>query len=97
MRVVASLPCYSDENVDQQRGSGVFQRSIAGLRLLNDAGYGQLGSDLQLDLVYNPNGAFLAPPQANLQVGKESCLLMLVEQYKRVLGGLLQPGMHFVI
>ena len=69
VRVVASLPCYTGENVDQQRGSGVFRRSILGLQLLNAAGYGQPGSPLQLDLVYNPNGTFLAPPQAQLQVG----------------------------
>lgn len=66
VRIVASLPCYSSENVDQQRGSGVFSRSIAGLLALNDAGYGK--SDKHpLDLVYNPGGAFLPPPQATLQ------------------------------
>ena len=78
MRVVASLPCYSNENVDQQRGFGVFQRSIAGLRLLNAAGYGQPSSGLQLDLVYNPNGAFLAPPQAKLQVSWEAYPLLVL-------------------
>lgn len=57
VRVVASLPCYSESNVDAQRGRGVFDRSIAGLRLLNAAGYGVEGSGLQLDLVYNPGGA----------------------------------------
>lgn len=67
VRVVASLPCYSSENVDQQRGMGVFQRSIRGLQLLNAVGYGQPGSGLHLDLVYNPNGVFLAPPQSKLQ------------------------------
>ena len=67
VRVVASLPCYSSKNVNEQRGGGVFDRSIKGLRMLNAAGYGQPGSPLQLDLVYNPNGAFLAPPQADLQ------------------------------
>ncbi|KAK9794624.1 hypothetical protein WJX73_000891 [Symbiochloris irregularis] len=67
VRVVASLPCYSTTNVDEQRGSGVFQRSITGLQLLNAVGYGQPGSGLHLDLVYNPNGAFLAPPQDALQ------------------------------
>ena len=65
---MASLPCYTGENVDDQRGSGVFRRSILALQLLNAAGYGQPGSRLQLDLVYNPNGTFLAPPQAQLQV-----------------------------
>lgn len=76
VRVVASLPCYSSENVDQQRGMGVFQRSIRGLQLLNAVGYGQPGSGLHLDLVYNPNGVFLAPPQSKLQVllhGTRTC------------------------
>jgi len=67
VRVVASLPCYSRDNVDTQRGSGVFARSIEGLRKLNSYGYGVEGSDLGLDLVYNPLGAFLPPPQAALQ------------------------------
>jgi len=62
-RVVASLPCYSRENVDKQRGNKVFQRSIAGLQRLNGVGYGVEGSGLKLDLVYNPGGAFLPPPQ----------------------------------
>ena len=69
VRIVASLPCYSEQNVDQQRGSGVFQRSIQGLQMLNEAGYGQPGTGLHLDLVYNPNGIFLAPQQNTLEVG----------------------------
>jgi radical SAM/Cys-rich protein len=64
--IVASLPCYSQENVDTQRGSGVFERSVAALLALNEAGYG-VDEKLQLDLVYNPLGAFLPPPQASLQ------------------------------
>ncbi|KAK9866822.1 hypothetical protein WJX84_007664 [Apatococcus fuscideae] len=67
VRIVASLPCYTIENVDEQRGRGVFERSIQGLKMLNAAGYGKEGSGLILDLVYNPNGIFLAPPQAKLQ------------------------------
>lgn len=67
VRIVASLPCYSQENVDQQRGGGVFERSIAALLALNDAGYGT-SKDLKLDLVYNPLGAFLPPDQAKLEV-----------------------------
>eukprot|EP00891_Asterochloris_glomerata_P004575 jgi/Astpho2/4575/e_gw1.00067.422.1_t len=67
VRIVASLPCYSEQNVDQQRGSGVFQRSIRGLQMLNEAGYGQPGTGLHLDLVYNPNGIFLAPQQNTLE------------------------------
>jgi radical SAM/Cys-rich protein len=67
VRVVASLPCYSAENVDTQRGSGVFGKSIEALKMLNGIGYGRPGSGLLLDLVYNPVGAFLPPPQAKLE------------------------------
>jgi len=67
VRVVASLPCYSQRNVDQQRGAGVFERSIEGLRRLNAAGYGVPGTGLHLDLVYNPGGPFLAPSQGELE------------------------------
>ncbi|KAG5175329.1 hypothetical protein JKP88DRAFT_271011 [Tribonema minus] len=67
VRVVASLPCYSPKNVNTQRGSGVFDRSILGLRQLNALGYGVEGSGLSLDLVYNPLGAFLPPPQEALE------------------------------
>ena len=67
VRVVASLPCYTGETVDKQRGGGVFGRSIEGLRRLNAAGFGRPGSGLGLDLVYNPAGAFLAPEQAKLE------------------------------
>jgi len=67
VHIIASLPCYSAENVDQQRGNGVFERSIAALLALNDAGY-SAQSDLKLDLVYNPLGAFLPPPQEKLEV-----------------------------
>ncbi|XP_071955817.1 uncharacterized protein [Antedon mediterranea] len=66
--VIASLPCYSAKNVNLQRGAGVFNKSIQGLLLLNSLGYGKPGSPLQLHLVYNPLGAFLAPPQADLEV-----------------------------
>jgi radical SAM/Cys-rich protein len=67
VRVVASLPCYSQSNVDGQRGAGVFDRSVAGLRALNAVGYGVEGSGLALDLVYNPGGAFLAPSREKLE------------------------------
>ena len=67
VHVVASLPCYSEANVDKQRGRGVFERSITGLQMLNAAGFGAEGTGLMLDLVYNPGGAFLAPPQAALE------------------------------
>jgi radical SAM/Cys-rich protein len=67
VEVVASLPCYSVANVDRQRGEGVFDRSIAGLRALNALGYGRAGSGLVLNLVYNPQGASLPPPQGPLE------------------------------
>ncbi|MDQ3161191.1 MAG: arsenosugar biosynthesis radical SAM protein ArsS [Pseudomonadota bacterium] len=65
--VVASLPCYTPENVNKQRGKGVFGQSIEALQQLNALGYGQLGSGLELDLVYNPIGARLPPSQAGLE------------------------------
>ena len=64
VEIVASLPCYSEKNVDQQRGGGVFDKSIRALRLLNERGY---GADRTLSLVYNPGGAFLPPDQAGLE------------------------------
>ena len=67
VEVVASMPCYSIANVDRQRGEGVFDRSIAGLQQLNALGYGGPGSALVLNLVYNPQGASLPPPQAALE------------------------------
>ena len=67
VEVVASLPCYSLERVDKQRGDGVFDKSIAALRLLNTLGYGQPGTGLVLNLVYNPQGASLPPDQGELQ------------------------------
>ncbi len=67
VELVCSLPCYTAENVDRQRGVGVFQQSIDALRILNQHGYGQPGSPLVLDLVYNPGGAFLPPAQAELE------------------------------
>ena len=67
VEIVASLPCYSQENVDQQRGKGVFDRSIAALKQLNALGYGVEGSGLLLNLVYNPLGAKLPPSQAELE------------------------------
>ena len=67
VEVLASLPCYLEDNVDTQRGSGVYQRSIAGLKQLNDLGYGQPGSGLELHLIYNPGGASLPPEQTGLE------------------------------
>lgn len=67
VEVTASLPCYSPSNVDRQRGDGVFERSIAGLRALNALGYGHEGSPLTLNLVYNPQGPVLPPAQGPLE------------------------------
>ena len=67
VEVVASLPCYSQKNVDEQRGKGVFNKSITGLQQLNSLGYGKENSGLILNLMYNPTGAFLPPAQATLQ------------------------------
>ncbi len=66
VHLVASLPCYLDDNVDNQRGNGVYKRSIAALRRLNSLGYG-LQQELPLNLVYNPGGAFLPPDQMTLE------------------------------
>jgi radical SAM/Cys-rich protein len=73
--IVASLPCYTEELVDRQRGKGVYESSIQGIRTLNALGYGQAASALTLDLVYNPQGPSLPPPQAALEA-----------DYKRILG-----------
>lgn len=67
VNVVASLPCYLEANVDAQRGKRVFQRSIQALRRLNDLGYGGGAPRLSLDLVYNPQGPQLPPPQPSLE------------------------------
>jgi radical SAM/Cys-rich protein len=73
--VVASLPCYTLDNVDKQRGRGTFDGSIAALQLLNSLGYGRPDSPLRLDLVYNPLGPSLPPEQPQLE-----------RDYKRQLG-----------
>ena len=75
VEIVASMPCYQEDNVDRQRGKGVFDASIRGLQRLNGLGYGRDGSGLVLNLVYNPQGPSLPPPQAALEA-----------DYKRVLG-----------
>jgi radical SAM/Cys-rich protein len=66
IKIVASMPCYEPANVNAQRGDGVFDASIRGLQTLNALGYGHR-PELELDLVYNPNGAFLPPDQAELE------------------------------
>jgi radical SAM/Cys-rich protein len=73
--IVASLPCYTMELVDRQRGKGVYEKSMDALRLLNSLGYGAAGSGLEIDLVYNPQGASLPPPQAKLE-----------SDYRKILG-----------
>ena len=75
VEVTASLPCYTEELVDRQRGKGVYDKSIRALRRLNALGYGVPGSALELNLVYNPQGASLPPAQQALE-----------RDYKRVLG-----------
>jgi radical SAM/Cys-rich protein len=67
VEVIASLPCYSVENVDRQRGEGVFDKSITALQRLNALGYGQAGGELPLNLVYNPQGPSLPPDQHRLE------------------------------
>jgi radical SAM/Cys-rich protein len=67
VEIVASLPCYLEENVDRQRGRGVHRGSVEALLRLNHLGYGQPGSSLVLDLVYNPLGPELPPGQAELE------------------------------
>src|SRR5207244_1158066 len=67
IEITASLSCYTPENVDKQRGHGVFEKSVPALQLLNGLGYGLPGSPLLLNLVYNPLGAFLPPPQDRLE------------------------------
>jgi len=72
--IVASLPCYLEDNVNRQRGDGVFQSSIRVLRKLNGLGYGKPGTGLTLDLVYNPQGPHLPPAQAKLELDYKKAL-----------------------
>jgi radical SAM/Cys-rich protein len=67
VEIVSSLPYFLEEQTDNQRGHGVFSKSIDALRRLNSVGYGQEGSGLILNLVYNPVGAFLPPAQASIE------------------------------
>ncbi len=84
--VVASLPCYLKDNVDRQRGDGTFETSLQALRLLNSLGYGQPGSGLVLDLVFNPQGPVLPPSQEALE---QDYKRHLAEQYGIVFNHLL--------
>ena len=67
VEIIASLPCYQEDNVDRQRGRGVYQASIRALKLLNNTGYGSGNSGLELNLVYNPLGPVLPPSQSELE------------------------------
>jgi radical SAM/Cys-rich protein len=67
VQIIASLPCYLESNCDAQRGDGVFQKSIQAIKILNELGYAQDNSLLQLNLVYNPVGTGLPPSQAKLE------------------------------
>ncbi len=72
--VVASLPCYESDNVDKQRGRGVFQSSIKALQKLNTLGYGVENSNLKLSLVFNPQGTTLPPSQSELETAYRKIL-----------------------
>lgn len=67
VELICSLPCYTEKNVDDIRGKGTYKKSIKALKLLNNLGYGQEGSNLLLNLVYNPGGAGLPPSQKKLE------------------------------
>lgn len=67
VEICASLPCYLEDNVDKQRGKGVFAKSISALKKLNNLGYGQQNGKLQLNLVFNPQGTALPPDQLELE------------------------------
>jgi radical SAM/Cys-rich protein len=85
VHLICSLPCYTRQNVDRQRGSGVFDKSMEALKLLNLSGYGKLDR-LELDLVYNPGGAFLPGEQSALEKDYKKTLL---EQFGVVFNRLL--------
>jgi len=74
VEIVASLPCYLEENVDGQRGDGVFEKSITALKHLNQLGYGQPDTGLVLNLMYNPLGPSLPPPQQQLEADYREAL-----------------------
>ena len=83
--IFASLPCYEKDNVDKQRGIGVFERSILGLKQLNKLGYGKQNGDLIINLVFNPQGAQLPPSQSKLE---EDYRKILYEKYNIVFNNL---------
>jgi radical SAM/Cys-rich protein len=75
VEVVSSLPFYSKDRTDRQRGNGVFDNSITALQMLNSAGYGRIGTGLVLNLVYNPAGAFLPPNQTTIEKEFKAALM----------------------
>jgi radical SAM/Cys-rich protein len=86
VEIIASLPCYQEANVDQQRGKGVFDRSISALQTLNRLGYGKTGTGLNLHLVYNPQGVSLPPPQGELEQDyKEELMSRYGIQFNRLM------------
>lgn len=84
VEIIASLPCYLEDNVDRQRGKGVFDASIRALHRLNALGYAQEGSGLTLSLVYNPQGPALPPPQAGLEAAYREHLEPLGIRFTRL-------------
>jgi radical SAM/Cys-rich protein len=87
VQLVASMPCYLEENVRAQRGPGTYEKSVAAIRILNGLGYGS-DPELPLNLVYNPGGPFLPPPQSALE-----------EDYRRELGqrfGIVFSHLHTI-
>ncbi len=83
--VTASLPCYEENNVDFQRGFGVFEKSIKAIKILNNLGYGKKGNGLQLNLVYNPISPILPPSQEKLEKDYKK---ILFEKYNIVFNSL---------
>ncbi|MSR30579.1 MAG: radical SAM/Cys-rich domain protein [Gemmataceae bacterium] len=106
VEITASLPCYLEENTDLQRGNGVFQKSIQALRILNELGYGQESSPLNLTLVFNPTSNSLPPRQEKLEEDYREALwgrygvvfnkLITITNMpiSRFLSGLIEKGQH---
>ncbi|MBI4687505.1 MAG: arsenosugar biosynthesis radical SAM protein ArsS [Nitrospirae bacterium] len=77
VKIIASLPCYTEEGVDKQRGKGTYVKAVSALKYFNSLGYGQEGSGLEVDIMFNPAGAGAAPEQGGLE-----------KAYKEKLGGI---------
>ena len=91
VELVCSLPYYQEELVDRLRGAGVFRKSLEALRRLNRVGYGEPGSDLKLNLMYNPAGAYLPPEQGALEKRFQR---EMKERYEIDFNQLLYPAQH---